>query len=207
MIGTIGHLGQVSPRRGLICALLHVLGATLGAAALGVALGVAGVGLRWGAAALGVAPFGPVGVGVGLGLLALLCGLRELGVLTFPLPQRPCQVPRRWWYTMGTRRASFLWGVGIGFGLLTFISYPVYYLVLAVALAGTPAYGGLLLAACGFGQGMVLLTRTVQSACRAEAAIREQVWIRRMHRLAGGAALAFGGYLLACAWMARLGAL
>jgi hypothetical protein len=201
MIGMIGRLGEASPKRGRVCALWHLLGLSLSAAALGVALGLAGAWLRWAGAQLGVALFTPASIGIGIGLLALICGLRELGVLSFPLPQRQRQVPREWWYTMGTRRASFLWGVALGAGFLTFVQYPVYYVLLALALVSPPATGGLLLAASGVAQGLVLIARTVQSASGPPSVSGDSLWSSRAHAWGGWAALAFAGYVLTATWL------
>jgi len=199
MIGTIGHLGQVSPRRGLVCALLHILGTTLGAAGLGVALGLVGEGLRLAAANSRATLLGSESLGLALGSFAVICGLRDFAVVSFPLPQRRRQVPESWWYTMGTQRASFIWGLVLGCGVLTFISYPAYYVVLVLALTGKLGHSILLLAACGFGQGMVLIARTPRSKCAIPTLFHEDAWNSRMHCLAGGAAVAFGGYMLASA--------
>jgi hypothetical protein len=190
----------VSPKQGRLCALLHLAGLTLGAALLGIVLGLVGQTLSWASARLGAGPVPPGTVAVGIGLLALLCGLRELRVLRFSLPERRRQLSRLWWYRLGTRLASFRWGLVLGGGLFTFIEYPIYYLVLALALAASAPVGGLLLATCGFGEGAVLLLRTVGAPRWVPARWDDGHWSQRLHGVAGWAALAFAAYRIMTAW-------
>jgi hypothetical protein len=206
MVGMIGHLGQVSPKRASRCAILHLAGLSLGGGAAGIFLGLVGSAIRSAAHRRGVA-FPDQAVIMGMGAVALVCGLRELGALRFCLLQAKRQVSRALWYTRGTYRASFLWGLELGVGLATFIQYPIYYVVLAVALAGTPLSGGLMLATAGLGQGLVLLVRTAQLASRSGEHGRAEEWVARAHRLAGRASLAFAGCLFAAGASGRAGGL
>ncbi len=124
----------------------HVAGATLAAAAFGLLLGAVGglLGAPWGAA-------GPV-------VVATLAGLylaREALGLRVPVPQLRRQVPD-WWRTFFPfGPASFLYGVGLGVGFLTYLAHGTLVVVSAAAVAsGRPLAGALLLAPFGLARGL-----------------------------------------------------
>ena len=125
---------------------LHAAGATLAAAAFGAALGGAGalLGAPWGAA--------------GLAAVAVLAGAylagEALGVRV-PVPQLRRQVPD-WWRTFFPfGPASFLYGVGLGVGFLTYLTHGTLVVVAAAAAAsGRPLLGALVLAPFGLARGL-----------------------------------------------------
>src|SRR5512134_2076601 len=113
--------------------VLHVAGAMAAAAAFGAILGGAGalLGAPWGAA--------------GLGLVAALAALylaREVFGLRVPVPQLRRQVPD-WWRTyFPFGPASFLYGIGLGVGFLTYLSHGTLVVISAAAVAsGRPSAG------------------------------------------------------------------
>ncbi len=113
--------------------LLHALGATSSAAAFGAALGALGglLGAPWGRAGL-----------ISLAAIAALYLLREAFGVRVPLPQARRQVPE-WWRTFFSPEvAAFLYGLGLGIGWLTFVSFGSYVAVTAGAfLSGDPLLG------------------------------------------------------------------
>jgi hypothetical protein len=124
---------------------LHVAGATAAAAAFGALLGVAGalLGAPWGRA--------------GLALVATLAGLylvKEVLGVPIPVPQLRRQVPD-WWRTFFPfGPASFLYGVGLGVGFLTYLSHGTLVVVSAAAVAsGRPLLGAVLLGSFGLARG------------------------------------------------------
>ncbi|HYZ47066.1 MAG TPA: sulfite exporter TauE/SafE family protein [Actinomycetota bacterium] len=132
-----------------ITVALHVLGATLAAALLGASLGALG--------ALSGAPWGKAGLAT-VAIVAAVYAGRELFLLPVPLPDRHRQVPA-WWRTFFSPRiAGLLYGLGLGIGFLTFLSYGTFVAVAVAALAsGDPVTGMLVCAPFGLARGSSIL--------------------------------------------------
>jgi hypothetical protein len=128
---------------------LHTLGATLSAAVLGALLGAAG--------ALTGAPWGRGGL-IALAVVAMLYAVREAFRLPLPLLDRRRQVPE-WWRTFYSHTtAAFLYGVGLGAGFFTYLSYGTYVAVSAAAfISGRPLVGALLSAPFGLARGLSVI--------------------------------------------------
>jgi len=78
-----------------------------------------------------------------IGFLALTLAAREWGFLKFDLPERKRQTRKAWAHEFGFVTASAMWGMDIGFGFGTRITYGGFWLLVAVAAGfGDPAYGG-----------------------------------------------------------------
>jgi type IV secretory pathway TrbD component len=166
--------------------VLHTLGATTSAALFGGLLGTAGM--------LARAPWGPAGTGV-VAFIAALYAARELARLPIPLFDRRRQVPE-WWRTFYSRPvAALLYGLSLGIGFLTFLTFGSFVVVCVVALAsGSPAAGAALCGSFGLARGLAVLTGAGSSA----GAWIESASSRRAARLANGGALV-GVALLAVA--------
>ena len=131
--------------RWVVSVIVHAAGATAAAAVFGSLLAVAG-------ALLG-APWG----GPGVALVAASAGLyvaRELGVAV-PVPQLRRHVPD-WWRTFFPPHiAAFLYGVGLGPGILTYLGHGTLVVVSVAAVAsGYPLVGAVLLAPFGLARGL-----------------------------------------------------
>lgn len=114
-------------------AVLHVLGASLTAAALGVMLGSIG-------RALG-APWGTAGAAAVAGVAAVYMTREGLGA-PIPLPDLRRQVPRWWRSFFSPEVAALLYGAGLGVGFATFLSHGTLVAVAAGAIAtGDPVVG------------------------------------------------------------------
>lgn len=115
---------------------LHVLGATAAASVFGALLG--------GLGSLARAPWGPAGL-VFICVLALVYFLRETLHLPIPTFDRKKQVPL-WWRTFYSKPvASLLYGLGLGVGFLTYLTFGTFVVVAAAAFAsGEPAIGAIL---------------------------------------------------------------
>ena len=136
----------------LLSSLLHVLGATLAAAAFGLLLGGIGALLREPsreAAALAVA------------IAALVYLARETFGVPIPLPDRKRQVPE-WWRTFFSPPvAAFLYGLGLGVGVLTYLTFGTFAAVMVGAVAaGDPLTAVLLCAPFGLARGLAVAAVT-----------------------------------------------
>lgn len=126
--------------------ILHTLGATLSASLLGAFLGGIGevLGGPWGAGGL-----------IALAAIALLYAVRELFSLPIPLPDLDRQVPA-WWRSFFSKNvAAFLYGMGLGIGFLTYLSFGTYVAVTVGAfLSGDLLTGMLICGAFGLARGV-----------------------------------------------------
>lgn len=138
-----------SKRRFAASVVLHVLGATAAAAAFGALLG--GVGALLGA------PW-PTWSLVAVALVALSYGMRESLRLPLPLFDRRRQVPE-WWRTFYSPPvAALLYGLGLGIGFLTFLTFGTFVAVAVTAVAsGSPLTGVLVCAPFGLARGLSVL--------------------------------------------------
>ena len=163
----------------------HAVGATLSAAALGAALG--GVG-----AVLG-APWGSFGVAV-VAVIALAFAGRELLGLRVPLPNLQRQVPD-WWRTFFSPViASFLYGLGLGVGFLTYLSFGTLVAVAAIAIAsGSSLLGAVLLGSFGLARGLSVLVSASATKTELVGSVTDRLdrlALSRWPRLVNGAILA-----------------
>jgi hypothetical protein len=159
-------------RRWAASVTLHVLGATVSAAAFGAALG--GTGLLLGA------PWGGAGLLLAAAAAALYAA-RELVGLPIPVPERRRQVPE-WWRTFFPPPvAAFLYGTGLGVGFLTFVRHGTLAAVAVAAVAwGDPVTGAVAVGAFGLARATTLVLVT-----RARTADDVSRVVDRLDRLAG----------------------
>ena len=128
---------------------LHALGATVSAALFGALLGIAGMGFG--------APWGAAGVVVLL-VVALLYGAREGVGLPVPIPDRKRQVPDWWRSFYSPAIAALLYGLGLGVGFMTYLTFGTFVAVAAAAvISGDPATAALLCAPFGLARGLSVL--------------------------------------------------
>jgi hypothetical protein len=133
-------------RRYWTSVVLHAFGATVSAAAIGLLLG--------GTGALLGAPWGTAGL-VALAAVTGLYAAREAVGLKIPLPNLHRQVPE-WWRTFfDPPVAAALYGLGLGVGFLTYLSFGTYVAVAAGAVVfGDPLVGAALCAPFGLARGL-----------------------------------------------------
>lgn len=118
----------------------YTLTGAAASAGVGALLGFAGLRLgRWPAA--GVAAW----VGTGL---AVLLAARELGWVSFPLPQRQRQAEKFWYQQFGAVVAAALWGLHIGIGFHTRVRFGGFWLLVVLAVLGRSPLAGALLLGC-----------------------------------------------------------
>lgn len=164
---------------------LHVLGATLSAAALGAALGALG-------AVLG-APWWAAGAVI-VALLAVLYLAREAFGVQVPIPDARRQVPQWWREEFSPGTTAFLYGLGLGVGFATHLGHGTLVVVAAFSVAGgDPLLGAVALAAFGVSRSTgvaVTWTATDRPAAARLAQALERLGAGVGPRLANGLALA-----------------
>jgi len=133
-------------RRYWLSIVLHVVATTATAALFGAALGAVGMVAR--------APWGDIGGWVIVGVASLYAA-RELLRLPVPVPDRHKQVPE-WWRTFYSPPvAATLYGVGLGIGFLTFLTFGTLVAVsIGAALAADPLRGALIVGPFGLARGL-----------------------------------------------------
>lgn len=136
-------------KRYALAVVLHVIGATLAAGVFGGILGGLGglAGAPWSTA-------GPVVVAI----VAVAYAAREAAGVPVPIPDRRRQVPE-WWRTFFSPPvAALLYGLGLGIGFLTFLTYGTFVAVSAAAItSGRPVTGALICAPFGLARGLSVL--------------------------------------------------
>jgi hypothetical protein len=154
MVGTIVPIvyGERSRGGAGIAHWFHFGGAVIGAVAAGTVFGLVGSIMRL------VAQPGVAVVLAGVGAVALIYSLRELGLADVPMPQFHRQVPTSWRYRYRPNVAAVLYGVGLGVGVATFVRVATLYVVLTwIVLVGDPVLGGLALSAFGALRGLPIV--------------------------------------------------
>jgi len=128
---------------------IHAAGAVLSAATLGFALGTLGLVFSF-----GNAPTERALVDV----IVFLCVLRDIGVWRWPLLSLHRQVPSWFPRMLGWRWGAFAWGVDLGQGWTTQITFAGYYAVALWAVVyADPIRGTLMFAAYGLGRASSLV--------------------------------------------------
>jgi hypothetical protein len=194
MVETINPVVHGERRGGwAVDVCLHVAGATIVAGAFGAALGAAGrlLGAPWGIG-------GPVIVAA----IALAYAGAEAAGLRVPVPQARRQVPD-WWRTFFSRPVfSFLYGVGLGVGFLTYLTRGTLVAVASFAFAsGRPGIGVLVMAPFGLARsGVVLLGRHVRTEREARDLVHRLAESSRSSRWLAANVIATAAIAAAAGW-------
>ncbi|HEX2057774.1 MAG TPA: hypothetical protein VHI71_05320 [Actinomycetota bacterium] len=136
----------------LVASVLHVAGATIAAAAFGLVLGGVGALLR-------DPPDEARAFAVALAAAVYLS--REAFGVPVPLPDRRRQVPQ-WWRTFYSPPvAAFLYGLGLGVGVATYLTFGTFAAVMVGAVAsGDPLMGLALCVPFGLGRAVAVVAVT-----------------------------------------------
>jgi hypothetical protein len=142
---------------------LHTLAATAAAGLLGLVLGLCGEVLG--------APWGTLGPALVAGAAILYAAREALGV-GVPIPDRRRQVPD-WWRTFFSPRvAASLYGLGLGVGFLTYLTYGTFVAVAVAAFAsGEPLLGALFCAPFGLSRALAVTVSSGAHSAEAAAAV------------------------------------
>jgi len=96
---------------------------------------------------------------VWLSIVALGLGLIELGVIHRPSPLIRRQTRQAWRLRFGPVGSALLWGIDLGLGLTTRVTFASYWLLVAACLViADPAEAALLMAGYGLGRTVVVAT-------------------------------------------------
>lgn len=137
-----GRNGRKTYARAIIA---HSAGSVLSGAAMGGALGVIGRSL--------FAPATTAWYWLALSSVATILALREFGRIDFPIPQRSRQTAKTWYGRFGPIGAAWWWGVDLGSGLTTIVTFSGYWLLAITAvMGGSPVYGALVIGLYGLGR-------------------------------------------------------
>lgn len=163
--------------------LSYTAAGTVSSIIVGAALGIIGKYM------IGEAVRGPayyIAASIGLVLTA-----KEWGILSFNLPERKRQTEKFWAHEFGFVGASFLWGLHIGLGFFTRITYSGFWLLAAIALTGgDPFFGAALMSAYWLGRVLSvwvapLLLRPETTRIELVEAIQDHRNV--LHRISGAA--------------------
>ncbi len=89
------------------------------------------------------------------GSIGLILAAREWNILSFGLPERKLQTEKFWAHQFGFVGASLLWGLHIGLGFFTRITYGGFWLLAAIALSlGDPVFGAAMMSAYWLGRAL-----------------------------------------------------
>ena len=179
-ITPVVHGGKRGPY--LRSILLHTIGATFAAAAFGALLG--------GLGSLLDAPWGRAGLIVLLAIAALYLA-REAFALPIPVPDRHRQVPE-WWRTFYSPPiASLLYGLGLGIGFFTFLTFGTYVAVTVGALVAGDVWQGILICApFGLARGLSVLVGALGRGAEPLDDLAATRWPRLVNAGALGAVVA-----------------
>lgn len=90
-----------------------------------------------------------------IALLSLILAAREWGWIKFRLPERKLQTEKVWVHQFGFVIASAMWGLHIGLGFATRITYGGFWLLVAAILAlGDPGFGAVLMLSYWLGRAL-----------------------------------------------------
>jgi cytochrome c biogenesis protein CcdA len=195
LVGAISPLGKGPGGRKLFlkAALGYTLAGLVTSTAVGVALGWLGSHLDERAARAGL---------YGAAVLAVILAAREWGWVRFRLPEGRRQTEKSFELQFGMAIASILWGVHIGLGFATRVTYGGFYVLVAAAvLLGDARYAGLLFAVYWLGRALPVWVAPALSPEGGDPA--SLMTPPEAHRAMQGAALAWSAVVVL--WLAQGG--
>jgi hypothetical protein len=125
--------------------------------------------------------------------VSVVYAAREAFGLPITVPCRRRQVPQWWRNFFSPPVAALLYGLGLGVGYVTYLTYGTYIAVTVSALAsGDPGLGALLLVPFGLARGISVLLASRSSSFAAAATVVDRlqaVGQTRVPRMVNAAAL------------------
>lgn len=90
--------------------------------------------------------------------VGLIIALQEFGWLPFRFPRSRRQTSQLWFARFGPVRAAWWWGIDLGSGLTTIVTFPGYWLlIIGIALNGSAAFGAFILGLYGLSRGIAVV--------------------------------------------------
>jgi cytochrome c biogenesis protein CcdA len=116
-----------------------------------------------------------------IAFLGLVLAAREWGWVSFRLPERKRQTEKFWAHDFGFVMASAMWGLHIGLGFATRVTYGGFWVLVTVALAlGDPLYGAVLMLVYWLGRVLPVWAGPALSRSDSEAVdLSESAWEHR----------------------------
>jgi hypothetical protein len=185
MVGFLPPLVQEAPLRGLLANLAYGAASIASGTALGAALGSLGH--------LAPAVVTSRAALLSLAGLALWCAAIDVGLARVPLAQRRGQVPVTWLYNLGPLRGAVMYGVSLGTGLVTYISFASFYPVLAWAFSSGARRGAEVMGVYGAAQALPVMVGAFMTLRRSRPPIHAGVLPARWVRVAAAGMAALVG--------------
>ncbi len=147
------------------------------------------VGLVLGAVGKVIGLSGTAGIGLYLvALLSLILAAREWGWINFRLPERKLQTEKVWAHEFGFVMASAMWGLHIGLGFATRVTYGGFWVLVGAILAlGDPRFGAIVMLSYWVGRALPLWLAPLLLSAEEVTNLSESIFDHRFvyHRVAG----------------------
>lgn len=152
---------------------------------------------------LGLSSAGGWGLYV-VALVSLILATREWGWIKFRLPERKLQTEKVWAHEFGFVTASAMWGLHIGLGFATRVTYGGFWVLVGLILVlGDPFYGAIVMLSYWLGRALPLWIAPLWFSSGEEAAnLSESIFDHRLvyHRVTGIALAWSAGLMALLAW-------
>lgn len=190
----IGYAGEDHRKKmRLLSAGVYLLGTTITATLLGSILGFGGAWL------LGKSILEQIGFQSSVAIGMLLYAAHEFGFINLPYPQLHRQVRREWLKVLHPPWSALIHGLGLGWGITTFIPFTsIYFAILGAAATANPTIGAGIIGLFGIGRGLPILVFSLKHPVGKEVdGIRNTLSnTRDLVAVLNGVALACGGTIL-----------
>ena len=160
-------------------ALAYTIAGAFSSVVVGLGLGAIGKVIGFGGAAIAL---------YFVAVLSLVLAGREWGWITFRLPERKFQTEKVWAHDFGFVIASAMWGLHIGLGFATRITYGGFWVLVAMILVlGDVRFGAIVMLSYWAGRALPLWLAPLLLSAEETAYLSESIFDHRrvFHRVAG----------------------
>jgi hypothetical protein len=159
--------------------LAYTIAGAFSSVLVGLVLGATGKVIGLGGAAIAL---------YSVGILSLILAGREWGWINFRLPERKLQTEKVWAHDFGFVMASAMWGLHIGLGFATRITYGGFWVLVAVILVlGDVRFGAIVMLCYWVGRALPLWLAPLLLSKEETANLSESIFDHRLvfHRVSG----------------------